>query len=486
MKQLLEIDQPTTTGFRVTTSALEVKQKKQVIVLGAGVTGLSAGVRFLENGCDVCIVEKAEHVGGLAKTVVRGNYLLDLGPHHLYSKNESTLNEMLSLFKDDEIVPISLEAKILFSDRFLDYPLTARSVLSQMGLKHAVLGSLSYIAMGLKNLFGLRLKEDNFQAWARNNFGNYMCNIFFKPYTEQFWGVPCEEMSIDCVPQVTKASFMKTLKRIFLKKYANESLSVEEVDVGYEKSVNFFPVKGIGAIAEKLKDSFLSKGGTLRLNCDITELTMNGNNTHTLHSNNKVESFKDEAMYVVSTIPLPGLFRILKPSPPVLVQKSADSLKYLSTVILYIVIPERDILDCAFLYMPDRPYNRLSNTNRFHPNLCPEGENMLACEITCTFNDETWESSDEELFEKCIGHLESDKLISRDEVKQFFTVRVKNAYPFYRTGYRDNLNEVFEYFKGMPNFSLAGRVGAFKYMDIDECLEYSAALAKKLKYESVL
>ena len=462
------------------------KTNIKVIILGAGVTGLSAGARFLEKGCDVCLVEKAEHVGGLAKTIVRENYLLDLGPHHLYSKNESTFSDMLDFFEDDEIIPISLEAKILFYDRFLDYPLTARSVLSQMGLKHAVLGSLSYIAMGLRNLFGLRLKEDNFQAWARNNFGNYMYNIFFKPYTEQFWGVPCEQMSIDCVPQVTKNSFMKTLKRIFLKKFANESLSVEEVDVAYEKSVNFFPVKGIGAIAEKMKDVFLSKGGTLRLNCDITELTMNGNNTYTLHSNNKIESFKDEAMYVVSTIPIPSLFRVIKPAPRASLLESVDSLKYLSTVVLYIVIHDRDILDCAFLYMQDRPYNRMSNTNRFHPNLCPEGENMLACEITCTFNDETWKSGDEELFEKCIGHLESDKLISREEVQQFFTVRVKNAYPFYRMGYRESLNEVFEYFEQMPNFSLAGRVGAFKYMAIDECMEDAAALVKKLKNQGTI
>jgi len=56
VKQLLEIDQPSTTGFRLTTSTPEVNKKKQVIILGAGVTGLSAGVRFLENGCDVCIL----------------------------------------------------------------------------------------------------------------------------------------------------------------------------------------------------------------------------------------------------------------------------------------------------------------------------------------------------------------------------------------------------------------------------------------------
>ena len=464
----------------------EGKTNSRIIILGAGVTGLSAGVRFLENGCDVCIIEKAEHVGGLAKTVVRGNYLLDLGPHHLYSKNETILNEMLDLFEKDEIVPVSLQAKILFFDHYLDYPLTARSVLSQMGVKHALLGSLSYLAMGLRNLFGLDFKEDNFEAWIKNHFGDYLYKIFFKPYTEQFWGVPCEEMSIDCIPLVTKSSFMQTLKRVFLKKFANESLSLEEYEIGNEKSVNFYPVKGFGAVAEKLKDSFLSKGGTLRLNCDISELVINENNTYTSHCSNGVESFKDEAGYVVSSIPISSLFQILKPAPPTSVVLSADSLKYLSTVILYIVIHDRDVLGCAFLYMMDRPYNRMSNSNRFHPNLCPEGENMLACEITCSFNDETWKSSDEELFEKCFSHLESDKLISREEVKQFFTVRVKNGYPFYRVGYKENLSAVFEHFKHAPNLALAGRVGAFKYVAIDECLEDTANLVEELKSKGAI
>ena len=68
--------------------------KTQVIILGAGVTGLSAGVRFLDSGCNVCILEKAEQTGGLAKTVVRGDYRLDIGPHHLFSQNEAILKEI--------------------------------------------------------------------------------------------------------------------------------------------------------------------------------------------------------------------------------------------------------------------------------------------------------------------------------------------------------------------------------------------------------
>ncbi len=45
--------------------------KIKVIILGAGVTGLSAGIRCLEAGCDVCLIEKAKQGGGLAKTIVR-------------------------------------------------------------------------------------------------------------------------------------------------------------------------------------------------------------------------------------------------------------------------------------------------------------------------------------------------------------------------------------------------------------------------------
>ena len=112
----------------------EEKAKKRIIILGAGVTGLSAGIRFLETGCDVLILEKADQSGGLAKTVVRGDYRLDIGPHHLFSQNEAILQEMIDLFEKDELISFSRDAKIYFHDRFLDYPLTAKNVIFNMGL----------------------------------------------------------------------------------------------------------------------------------------------------------------------------------------------------------------------------------------------------------------------------------------------------------------------------------------------------------------
>jgi protoporphyrinogen oxidase len=460
------------------------EKKKRVIILGAGVTGLSAGIRLLKSNCDVCILEKSDHSGGLAKTIVRGEYRLDIGPHHLFSQNEKILQEILDLFDKEELVSFKRDAKLLFNDRFLNYPLTAKNVLLQMGLKHAIFGAISYLwsATGLYPELYENSEEVSFQDWARANFGGYLYGIFFKPYTEQFWGVPCEEMSVDCVPQVTKMSFLTTLKMVFLRKFSKETLSVAERETSLTL---FYPIKGIGAIVEKLKKSFLSKGGMIKLNCDVSSLIRDGD-SFVINYEHEGEAKKDKAIHIISSIPISSLVRIIRPAAPETVKQSADNLEYLSTIVLYVVIHDRDVLDCAYLYMVNRPYNRISNTNRFHNELCPEGENMLALEMTCHFNGETWKSTDEELYARCIRHLESDKIITRGEVKQFFTIRIKSAYPFYRLGYRKKIATVFDYFKSLPNITLAGRTGAFKYQDIDQCMEDTDNLVKKLKSDGAI
>jgi len=461
----------------------EEKTKERIIILGAGVTGLSAGIRFLDIGCDVYIFEKSEHPGGLARTVVRKDYLLDLGPHHLFSQNEAILNEMLGFFEKDELVSVSRDVKLLFHDRYLNYPLTAKGVLLHMGPIHALFGSLSYIWMAFRRLFFLSSRDESFHDWARNNFGLYLYKIFFKPYSEQFWGISCKELSVDCIPLVTKMSFFKTLKMIFLKKFEKQSLSVAERETTLKL---FYPKKGIGAIVNKLKDSFIAKGGVIKLDCSVSELTCNEDNSFLVHYERNGILIKDQAAQVISTIPIPNLVRILRPVPPQKVLQGAANLHYLSTIILYVVINDRDFMDCQYLYMVNRTYNRISNTNRFYHKLSPEGENVLAMEITCHFDDNTWKSSDEDLFEKCIVNLESDEIISRDEVKQFFSVRVKNAYPFYRLGYNKNLAEIYDHLKQIPNLTLIGRTGAFKYMDIDQCMEDTAELVKRFKTERII
>lgn len=451
--------------------------KSNVVILGAGATGLSAGLRFANRGYEVLILEKAEHAGGLAKTITRGDYRLDIGPHHLFSQNEAILKEIIDLFEKDELTVFNRDARLYFHDRYLDYPLTAKNVLFHMGFKNAFLSSTSYIWTVVKRLFVKQKNEETFTTWIQNNFGSYLYKIFFKPYTEQFWGIPCEELSIDCIPLASKLSFMKTLKLLFLKRFNRESLSVAERDTTLTL---YYPKKGVGEIVKKMQAAFLAKGGKIEMGCSLSNLSCNENNTFTAHyQTNTGDKFDTTATHVISTIPIPNLVQVMTPTVPDEIIESANKLEYLSTIVLYIVIADRDIFDCAYLYLIDRPYNRVSNVNRFHSDLCPKGENMLALEITCHFNDDIWKSSDDELFELCIPHLKADSFIDESEVKQYFSIRVKSAYPFYKLGYREHLEKIRGYFELMPNLVIAGRTGAFKYMDIDQCMEDTAKLADR-------
>src|SRR5699024_6320767 len=54
--------------------------RKHVIVIGAGVAGLASGIRLLNEGYEVTLIEKDGNPGGKMNQVDLDGYLFDLGP----------------------------------------------------------------------------------------------------------------------------------------------------------------------------------------------------------------------------------------------------------------------------------------------------------------------------------------------------------------------------------------------------------------------
>ena len=57
-----------------------------VVIIGAGPAGLSAGYELQNTENKTLIIEKNHQVGGLAETKVFGNYRYDIGPHRFFTK----------------------------------------------------------------------------------------------------------------------------------------------------------------------------------------------------------------------------------------------------------------------------------------------------------------------------------------------------------------------------------------------------------------
>jgi phytoene dehydrogenase-like protein len=76
--------------------AIMSAKKQRVVVVGAGLAGLSAAAYAAKAGHRVTVVEKASAPGGRAATQDEGGYLLNLGPHALYrgGLGEEVLREL--------------------------------------------------------------------------------------------------------------------------------------------------------------------------------------------------------------------------------------------------------------------------------------------------------------------------------------------------------------------------------------------------------
>ena len=144
------------------------------------------------------------------------------------------------------------------------------------------------------------------------------------------------------------------------------------------------------------------------------------------------------------------------------------------------VTEKQNILNCGYIYVLDRPYNRISEMNEFSTTTSPEGENILMVEIPCLRNSVVWSASKEELFDMCIGSLAKDGFLGPGDVKHLLLAKASHAYPIYRKDYAPNLKRLFDHINGRQGLSTLGRAGEFSYMDIDKCMRQAFDFADQL------
>ena len=452
---------------------------KKALVLGAGLAGLSAAHRLLEKGFEVEVVEANSFVGGLAATIKEGPYYMDFGPHPFYTEKE----DIQELFKEliaDDLLSFERRCLLYFNDRFVNYPLNIRTALFEMGLTTSIVSGLSFAKASTKKFFR-KPEIKNFEDWARAGFGNHLYKIFFKPYTEKFWGVKCSELDAFWANQrVAKVNLIKTLKSIFSKPKKGEIAS----QIERSNLLLFYPRKGIGTLAERIAERVQKRGGKIYLNSKVSKVkkTKNGFSVECV-SGGKTKTFA--ASYLFSSLPVPLFAKMLFPKPPKDILLSASKLRYRSLVLLYIASTKQDIMQVPYIYFMNRSFHRLTETNKWSQELSPADENMLSVEFSCFEGDATWNKSKEQLFEQAIAELEKDGFLKKSEVTNYFLLKAPHVYPVYLTDYREHFSKVMNHLKKIDNIYFIGRTGQFNYLDMDQVMKQSFIAVDQLAANAI-
>ena len=457
---------------------------KKIVILGAGITGLSAGWKLSEKGFDVTIIEKENQIGGLAKTIKFKNNFVDIGPHSFFSEDKEIFDAVKNLFKENQsdIPKVKRSVKMFFMNYYVDYPLSAKSILFQMGPIIPIKSFFSFFKSFIKSLFHKQDKDENLtiKKWAVNNFGYFLYKNFFKPYTEQFWKIETEKLSHRVIPASKKLDFAKTLKHLFINKY----LEISKREPGSlnlvqrESLPTFYPKKGFGEIAKKISNKIIESKGRIILDQTVQKVNLKDNGKFEITTSKD----KHECEILISTLPIDYFTKIFDPiNKKKEILDCSSQLNYLALRMVYLVIKKKDVLGCQYCYFIDRPYNRVSNLNLFSDDLSESENSVISIEISCHKNSGLWNVSDSEIYNICTESLEKDNVITKKDIIDWKVFKIPNVYPIYKMDYENNLKKVENEFEKIKNFHSIGRLGKFYYGDIDQMIRFGFDLADRLE-----
>ncbi len=431
--------------------------------MGAGLAGLAAGYELSRAGFPVIVVEKWKNVGGLAQTIKVNDFYFDTGPHRWYTKSDMVNKWMLDLL-DNEVIKVSRLTRIYFDKKFFYYPIKLMNALTGIGLIKAFQAVSDYLLARMKaRLFNPKLltMEDGYI----NQFGKTLYEIFFKRYSEKLWGVDCKEISIDWVGQRTRGlNIMTIIKDTFFKSKNVVSL-IDEFT---------YPEKGIGRLAEKLKEEVIKNNGEILTETEVISINGNKNKITSITVKNKKNNFEIEGDYFISSIPINELVERMKPKVDQKILTLSQKLKYRDELQVALFVKKTHITPDTWIYVHPKelPFMRIMEMDNWSDKLSLKGTTTLVFEVACNENDQMWEKVDKEVIDIVAkSYIDEFRLIDKKDIIGGYVHRVPKEYPVYHVGYKEEVDIIKKYLHKYSNLQLAGRNGTFRYNNMDHSVE---------------
>ncbi len=438
----------------------------RVVVIGAGPAGLTAAYELTKQGFRPTVLEEADQVGGISRTVNYKGYRFDIGGHRFFSK-VPVINDLWHEILGEEFLLRPRVSRIYYNDHFFDYPLKAANALAGLGLAESALVCLSYAQAKIAPT----LPETNFEDWVSNRFGRRLYRIFFKTYTEKVWGIPCAEISADWAAQrIKNLSLREALRKALLG--ASRGPDGDEITSLIERF--YYPRLGPGMMWERCEELVTQRGGTTQRGVRVERiLHRRGRVTAVIGRTSHGERVEFDGDACISTMPLRELIRALDPEPPLEILRAAARLRYRDylTVVLMVNRPDVFIDNWLYVHSPEVKLGRIQNYKNWSPFMVPDGaKTSLGLEYFLWDKDEEWLWPDARLIELGIRECARLRLIEPHEVEDGTVVRAEKAYPVYDHGYQEQVDTLRRYLGGIENLQTIGRNGLHRYNNQDHSM----------------
>lgn len=419
--------------------------KKQAVVIGSGISGLSVA-RMLSGEYDVKILEKSGKIGGLIKCDrIDGNLFHRVGGHAFNSKNQSVLDWFWKHFdRDNEFLQAVRNAKILMNGKLLGYPI--ENYLYQLPEKDVktITGELITI---LKQGNKQHYTYDNFKDFLLGKFGKTLYHLYFGPYNSKIWNTDISKVPLEWLegklpmPQIEEVILSNILRKeekgmvhstFYYPKRDGSQFIINRLAEGLNITPSY-NVQSIAAEEDRIVINNNGLSGDILVYCgDVRKL-------------NSIINIDDddlkEALSAVKDLPSNGTSNVLC---------------------------ETDDNDISWLYLPEDKFkaHRIIYTGNFS-DTNNEGTNRKTCVVE--FSGKHDEAEMVEELALLPGNL-----------KPLAFNYEPNSYIIQQQDTRSKIKTV-KALLAKYNIYLLGRFAEWEYFNMDKCIEGAMELTEKIK-----
>ena len=423
-----------------------MQSKQRIVILGAGLAGLSAAYHLGELGLDYQIFEKEFSSGGLCRSRHRGEFTFDYTGHLIYFKKQYTF-ELIKRLLNNNLTLHQRSSWIFSKSTYTRYPFQANT----HGLPPEIIKECLLGLVEARRANSLEGKDAvNFEDWICKTFGKGIARHFMLPYNRKFWTAePCKltcEWFDGYIP-------VPTLEDTF-----TGALSDFTKPFGYNHKF-WYPLQGG---IEELPRAFQREIKEIKTAKEAVSIDIN----------KKTVEFKDGEVVafdrLISTLPLIEMAGLIGNIPSDITEAAAK-LRHTSIFNLNLGVNRGDISDKHWIYFPAEEFvfYRVGFPHNFSEDLAPQGKSSIYVEAAYS-KDKPIDK--EKITEQIIeGLIKAEILSGEDEIITRDKNDIKYGYIIYDNNHR-LATETISGFLGQHQIYPLGRYGSWRYMSMEDVI----------------
>ncbi len=409
-------------------------------IIGAGPAGISlAYYAVLAGYRDISIYEMTKNIGGMARSWLHENFILDTGPHIFHTSDIEIENDWLEIGRDLLVKGQFNSCNILaeHEDKLFHYPISFETLQENLTIRDfcKIKGEIDF-AKNNDNSGATSSFKDFMQA----KFGKTLTSMFFEKYPKKVWGLDTKNMLADWAPQ-----------RIELREKNKPFYTKPFVAVGK---------KGTGCFYERIIQ-FLKKESNFKLFLEhrLTGIQKNKNHIKNLIFNNTKIINLDNSDHIFSTIPASNLSELFG---------LKINLNYRGVKTEYFFFENKRVLpkNYNWVYCSDEKvaFNRITEPSTMTKNVSPKGYTFVCVETTFP-GGKIKDLNDDSDFLSWIKNRKN--FDSSGLIPELYTKNVENyVYPIQDNNFRSALTKYNSLVSGYKNLNVLGTGGEFHYSDM--------------------